>query len=121
MSATEGNLSRRDFARSVAAVAATAVVAPSAALAQAEKTTPAPTKPPGPAEPELSAQAQAEAEGAYQNVVRKYGNRLSDEQKADVRRLVLQQQKSLESLRAFKLKNGDEPATILHVGAEKED
>jgi predicted component of type VI protein secretion system len=120
MSATEGNISRRDFARTVAVAAATAAIVP-AAFAQAEKTTPAPTKPPGPPEPELAAQAQAEAEAAYQNILRKYGSRFSDEQKADIRRLALQQQKSLESLRAFKLQNSDEPATVLHVDMRKDD
>jgi hypothetical protein len=64
---------------------------------------------------DTSAQAKAEAEGSYQAVLRKYGSRLSSEQKSEVRRLLLQQQKSIEMVRNYKIENGDGPATVLHL------
>src|SRR5436305_1974194 len=40
-----------------------------------------------PEKPGLDAQGAAEAEGRYQNILRQYGERFSDEQKADLKRL----------------------------------
>jgi hypothetical protein len=112
-------LSRREFARN-AAFAAVAAGIPAQIAAQQEKppTAPAPPRPaaPSPAqgEPKLSAAARAEAEAKIQNIFRKYGDRLNEEQKADVRKSMLSTQEGLEKLRAFPLENWDEPATVFH-------
>jgi hypothetical protein len=58
----------------------------------------------------LSASAQAEVEMKVASILRKYGDRLSDEQKADIHRIMTESQEGLEKLRAFKLENGDQPA-----------
>lgn len=58
----------------------------------------------------LSARAQAEVEMKVASIFRKYGDRLSDEQKADIRRIMAESQEGLEKMRAFKLENGDQPA-----------
>ena len=58
----------------------------------------------------LSAYAQAEVEMKVASIFRKYGDRLSDEQKADIRRIMAESQEGLEKMRAFKLENGDQPA-----------
>jgi hypothetical protein len=58
----------------------------------------------------LSASAQAEVEMKIASIFRKYGERLSDEQKADIRRIMAESQEGLEKMRAFKLENGDQPA-----------
>jgi len=58
----------------------------------------------------LSASAQAEVEMKIASIFRKYGDRLSDEQKADIRRIMAESQEGLEKMRAFKLENGDQPA-----------
>jgi hypothetical protein len=58
----------------------------------------------------LSASAQAEVEMKVASILRKYGDRLSDEQKADIRRIMAESQEGLEKMRAFKLENGDQPA-----------
>ena len=50
-------------------------------------------------------------EARYAEVMRKYGSRLSEEQKKDVHKALLSQQQSLEQIRAFPLENWDEPAT----------
>jgi hypothetical protein len=58
----------------------------------------------------LSAPAQAEVEMKVASILRKYGDRLSDEQKADIRRIMAESQEGLEKMRTFKLENGDQPA-----------
>jgi hypothetical protein len=65
---------------------------------------------------QTSAPRSAEAEAQYQLLISKYGARLSDEQKADVRRLIDQAQKSTVSLRSFQLNNADEPANVFRAG-----
>ncbi len=103
-------LTRRDFARGIALTAAT-VAAP--------RNTPAYVKSAsGGASQEQTAQAtplSPASEAQLQTIFAKYGKRLSDEQKTDVRRLVAQAQKTSEALRAFPLDNSDEPAMIFHV------
>lgn len=58
----------------------------------------------------LPASAQAEVETKVASIFRKYGDRLSEEQKADIRRIMAESQEGLEKMRAFKLENGDQPA-----------
>jgi hypothetical protein len=58
----------------------------------------------------LSAKAQAEVEMKVVSIFRKYGDRLSDEQKSDIHRIMAESQEGLEKMRAFKLENGDQPA-----------
>ena len=117
-------LSRREFARSVT-IAAVAAGIPAQVGAQQEKppTAPAPPKPaaPNPAEePKLSPAARAEAEAKIQNVFRKCGDRLTEEQKADVRKSMLSTQDGVEKLRAFSLENWDEPVTVFRPLIGKE-
>jgi len=116
-----GVVSRRRFARGVALAAAAAAVLPADLLGQAQSSTNAAPAAAAPEQPtKLSASSQAEAEARVQNVLRKYGSRLSDAEKADLRKLVLSQQESLDKLRAFPLENWDEPAlTLRAVAASK--
>ncbi len=44
------------------------------------------------------------------SIFRKYGDKLSDEQKSDIRRIMAESQEGLEKMRTFKLDNGDQPA-----------
>ena len=112
-------ISRRDFARRAVLVAATTAVIPSNLLVRPE-TIPAaaPQAAQQPEEPKLSPESRAEAEAKLQAIFRKYGSRLSEEQKTDLRRLVKESQKSLESLRAFPLDNADQPATVFELYPE---
>lgn len=113
-----GRISRREFARrtalgaAVAAAASSQLILPGAAAASSPP--PAQTAAPAPEETKLSPEGRAEAEEKISALFRKYGARLSDEQKADVRRMLLEGQQPLEQLRAFPLENSDEPATVLH-------
>ncbi|HET8891460.1 MAG TPA: hypothetical protein VFQ41_21335 [Candidatus Angelobacter sp.] len=68
----------------------------------------------------LSASAQAEVEMKVASIFRKYGDRLSDEQKADIRRIMAESQEGLEKMRAFKLENGDQPADAFRAYRKEE-
>ena len=124
-----GALSRREFARHAATAAVAiaalpgsmplraAVASPSAANAPE---LPPPARLPLPQEaagghPKLSPDAVAEAEARAAEILRRYGAKLSEEQKADVRRLAREAQVQLDALRAFPLENHDEPATYFRM------
>jgi hypothetical protein len=114
-------LSRREFAKA-AALTTAAVLVPSELLSQEQKPAPEAAKEStAPAPAKLSQESQAEASLAYETLMRKYGNRFTDEQKADIKRLVNQQQGALDKLRAAKVTNSDEPATVfqIYTGEEK--
>lgn len=107
-------LTRREFARRAAVAATTAVLVPATLLSQetAPKPATAPSAPPQ-TTTELSPALKAEGELKYQWIIQNYGNRLSDAEKQDVRRLVMEGQKPLAAFRAFPLDNADQPATVL--------
>jgi hypothetical protein len=109
-------ISRRDFAKRTALAAAAATVLPSELLspsaARAAASPPLPQQTTTEA-PKLSPASRAEVDAKIQAIFRRYGSRLSDAEKADVRRLMTEGQKPLEELRAFPLENGDGPATVL--------
>jgi len=117
-------LGRRQFALGAAAAAAGALL-PADLLAQAaasEKTpdTQSLDKKTRAAMAKLSAAAQAEVEMKVASIFRKYGDRLNDEQKADVRRIMAESQEGLEKMRAFKLENGDQPADSFRAYLKEE-
>ena len=58
----------------------------------------------------LSPSAQAEVEMKVASIFRKYGDRLTDEQKVDIRRIMTESQEGLEKMRAFKVENSNQPA-----------
>ncbi len=109
-------ISRRDFAKAAALTTAAALV-PLELVAQEQKPPATEAKPPAkpPEAPKLSEASQAEADLAYQTIMRKYGSRFSDEQKKEVKRLVDAQQQALDKLRAYAVTNGDQPATVLKI------
>jgi len=113
-------ISRRDFARSAALAAATVATLPGEIFAGPKAAAVGEEMPVGPAqqsseEAKLSPESRAEIEARIEAIFRKYGQRLNEEQKADVRRLARELQKPLEALRAFPLDNADAPATPLKI------
>ena len=112
-----GGITRRAFARNAALAAATVAVLPTDAFAQQSKPAPA-APPPADAPPKLSAASQAEVEARVQGVMRQFGDRLSEAQKAEVRRLITLGQKSVEDLRSYPMEISDEPATVLKLRPE---
>jgi hypothetical protein len=99
-------LSRRDFAR-LAIVGAAAAALPASLVdslpARAQSI---------PHEVPLTPAARAEADLKSEIILGQYGSRLNDAQKAEVRHLTEQMQTQLETIRAYKLENGDAPATV---------
>jgi hypothetical protein len=110
-------LSRREFARRAALAAAGIAVAPSSSMGSPLRD---PHSPPGaaqqtPSSADLSPAAEVEVESKIQFILQKYGSRLNEAQKADIRRLVKEGQKPLEKLRAYALENSDAPALLLRL------
>ena len=105
-------ISRRDFAWRAAMAAATAACLPAELLAAPPQPPPPPTQQP---DEKLSPESQAEVDAKIQALFRKYGNRLSEAQKADVRRLLTEGQKPLELMRKFPLDNADQPGNALKL------
>ena len=117
-------LGRRQFALGAAA-AATGALLPGDLLAQAAASdqstdTLSLDKKTRAAMAKLSPSAQAEVEMKVASIFRKYGDRLSDEQKADIRRIMAESQEGLEKMRAFKLENGDQPADAFRAYVKEE-
>ena len=107
---TRLNLSRREFTRAAAVAAATTVVTkPSPSDKRARDAGDAQTA------SSQATQLTPDAEAQVQVILTRYGKRLSDEQKTDLRRLVAQAQKASATLRSFPLGNSDEPAMIFHI------
>lgn len=119
MNAKKGQtLSRREFARRAAFVSAAASLGPSSILSVPPSVKDAPEEPQN--APKLSPEGQAEAEGRYQSILAQYGNRFSEAQKADLRRLAIAAQPALDRLRAYPIQNGDSPALYLKPLVERE-
>ena len=112
-------ISRREFARRAAIASAAASIAPADILASEKISTPGESQQ-SPAAPKLSAESQTEAEARFQNIISQFGDRLSDDQKADLKRLCYLAQPPLDRLRAFALENGDGPALYLKPLVERE-
>jgi len=102
---TNDGVSRRDLGRKAALTAA-------AALALGERRAPAQGR--GGQVP-LAAADQAEVDAKFADVIRKYGERLSDEQKTRVKGVLGNHQRMLARVRAFPLENSDAPATGLRL------
>ena len=81
-------VSRRTFARDALIVAAAAPALTA-------------TSPEAPTNPEVEARIQW--------IFTKYGSRLNDSQRADIRRLITGGQPSIDAMRAYPLDNGDGP------------
>ena len=112
----DGRASRRRFTKTLAAAA---LAAPAAALAARAQTPPATTEPAAPPNPQTTPTPAPQQQGppqpsplaeAYGEVARlRFGDRLSPEQMQAVKRDLEGNVRTAERLRAFKLKNADEP------------
>lgn len=113
-SARHGGVSRREFARRTALATAAAAAWPGTLLGEAAATAPGTTllEQTTSVTP-LSPSSQAEVDIRVHAILSKYGSRLNNEQKSDVRRLAAETQKSIDKLRAYALDNSDQPATVL--------
>ena len=116
------SVGRRQFALGAATVAAAALIRPGQAIAQSDPAKPAATldQQTQAAMAKLSSRAQSEVEMKVTEIFRKYGDRLNDEQKADIRRIMAETQEGLEKIRAFALENGDQPADAFRAYRREE-
>ncbi|MBV8516699.1 MAG: hypothetical protein JO197_04775 [Acidobacteria bacterium] len=89
-------LSRREFA----------IVAGGAAAAFTPRVT---------ATAQEAAKPNAEVEARIAWILGKYGDRLDETQRADIRRLVSGAQPGLDAMRAYPLDNSVEPATLFRI------
>jgi hypothetical protein len=119
--ASLAKISRRTFGRSAAAAAALSL-SPAALLAQASEfpknfpigqknDSSSRTGRPG----GTALHASQEVDAKLANIVRKYGDRLSEEQRGHLRKILVRNQKMMDGIRAFPLQNGDPPASVLKV------
>ena len=112
-------ISRREFARRAAYVSAAASLTPANFLQAEFPASPAST-PQSANAPKLSPESQAEVDSRIQSILAQYGNRLSEAQKTDIRRLATEAQPPLDRLRAFATENGDGPGLYLKPLIERE-
>lgn len=68
----------------------------------------------------ITAEQAAEVEAKLANIVRKFGSRLSIEQREHLRRILAYNERMLAGVRAFELQNGDPPASVLRVSPRRE-
>lgn len=111
------SISRRQFARKAALVAAASISAP-ALLPAAERTVDsiAPSQDQkAPPLKGLTPEQTANVDAKLANILRKYGGRFNDDQKKRLRRILAQQQRLLAPVREFAVKNGDPPASVLRL------
>jgi len=115
-------LSRRDFTRCATIGAAVTVSLPSSgtefvrgtAGSHGElKQSPADAA-------KLSPQSLIEAEGRYQSILQQYGQRFSDVQKADIRRLCAVAQQSLDAVRTYPVGNAEQTGLYLKPLVERD-
>ena len=104
------NISRRRFAKTLAASAAMAAM-PAGSLARPASEIAVQTP--------ASQKASPTVEWQMQAILSKQGLQLSDEQKSDIKRLLTQAEKTSDALRAFPLDNSNQPATIFRVYRNK--
>jgi len=110
-------ISRRDFGRHAAVVAALAL-SPGTMVGSpqdSDRERNPEAKLPNNRDDSLTPEQSQEVEAKLNNINRKYGNRLSDDQRAHLHRILTYNEKMLASVRSFPLQNGDPPASVLKV------
>jgi hypothetical protein len=116
---SDGIISRREFGKRAALTGAAAFVPASVAGQSEQPSTPRSAQEAASAqEARLPPAAQAEVEARYQQVIRKWGDRLNDAQKHRVREILIENERMLEPIRAFELSNGDPPAPVLRFTSD---
>ena len=69
--------------------------------------------------PKLTAEQSRDVDAKLANIIRKYGERFSEEQGKHLRRILAYNETLLAPIRAFALQNGDPPVTVLKLSSEK--
>ena len=124
--AKSARISRREFGldAAVGAVAAAAVSLspPSLLAARRDPDNISPTIAAGEQETvnvKLTREQSRDVEAKLANIIRKYGERLSEEQRKHLRKILAYNETMLAPVRAFALQNGDPPVTVLKLSSGK--
>lgn len=115
-------ISRRQFGLDAAAAAALSLSPRSLRTARCDPDNISPTIPPGEQETataKLTPDQRRDVEAKLANIVRKYGERLSEEQRKHLRKILAYNETMLAPIRAFTLENGDPPVTVLKLSSRK--
>jgi hypothetical protein len=121
-------ISRREFgldaAIGAAAAAALSLSPPSLLNARRDPDNISPAIPMGEqetpgAKPTLTPEQSRDVDAKLANIIRKYGERLSEEQRKHLRRILAYNETMLAPIRAFALQNGDPPVTVLKLSSGK--
>jgi hypothetical protein len=111
-------ISRRQFSRKAALVAAASISAPALLGATSAPSTPVQDQKAEPLKG-LTPQQTAEVDAKLANILRKHGDRFSDDQKKRLRRILAQHQRLMAPVREFAVQNGDPPASVLRVSFDR--
>jgi hypothetical protein len=112
----EGRISRRGFGKSAVGVALAAAAQPSTVAREDGTPDSSDQQSEG---ADLTPEQIQEVDARFNETMRHYGDRLSEEQRRHIRRILVQNQRMLAPIRGFALANGDEPATTLKIRVEK--
>ncbi len=115
---TSHPVSRREFARCVAAVtaaAATSLAVPEGVYGQ----TSAPAPETATSQPSIPKEVAEEVEAKFNEIMRLYSPKFTPQQKEEIRRQLISEVRGLQKLRAYVLDNSDAPATVLHLSARE--
>ena len=113
-------ISRREFGLDAALAAALVVSPPSLLTARRDSDNISSTNPVGEQETaavKLTPEQSRDVEAKLANIIRKYSERLSEEQRQHLRRILAYNETMLAPIRAFALQNGDPPVTVLKLSS----
>jgi hypothetical protein len=105
-------ISRRRFNFEAAAIAATSLSSTTGALGAGGDQDKPGSNPENATNLDLTAEQVREVDTKLSNVVKDFGDRLSNEQRQRLRRILVYNEKMLASIRAFHVENGDPPASV---------
>jgi hypothetical protein len=117
-----GRISRREFGLDAAVAAALSLSPTSLLTARRDSDKISPTIPAGEQETataKLTPEQNRDVEAKLANIIRKYGERLSEEQRRHLRKILAYNETMLAPIRAFTLQNGDPPVTVLKFSSGK--
>jgi len=69
--------------------------------------------------PKLTPEQSRDVDAKLANIIRKYGERLTEEQRKHLRRILAYNETMLAPIRAYALQNGDPPVTVLKLSSGK--
>lgn len=109
-------ISRRRFGCNAAVIAAVSI-SPAGLLTLARPQGPPSDPAPGAHDNklDLTADQRQEVEARLANIIRKYGDRLSEKQRQHLRRILSYNESMLAPIRRYSLQNSDAPATVLKL------